>query len=437
LDLKTDEGSWQRVAIGTLCLLASPVAAVEGGLAFYVVQVGGGEALEPTLSYAPNGTLWYSGMTELSNVFPRNANLWWASTDTSSFLQETDPPTFGGADAVVHHDSNGRLFFAEGVRPTRVAVRHNTVWQPSTSSGVDTVTTIPNADRPWLVTLSNGTTYLAVWNRTDTVNPNADIVEVYRNATGVYGWELDTKNATGAKGLAAFANDTADTLYILAKSFDQTQWKVAMRPSASNAWSDSASFSFNADPNVNTGFGIPRMVTDLWNNLYVVYGDNRTESGVEQFSIWLRRYEASSDSWTAPFRIAQVNHSAALAGVGAGSTGMIGVSWYDAEGRFFPSSADATTQWDVHYAVIEHADTTPVIVDEAVVKTSAHHGPIRSQGLPLGDLTFVARRHGDAAGKAAIAFACDDAMGGACVSASLAFARPFFAVQTAGRGLLE
>lgn len=376
-------------------------------------------------------------MAELSDLPPHQANLWYATSDTASFVQEADPPTSGGADAVVHHDSNGRMFFAEGVRPTNVAVRFNNVWQPATSGGTDIVTKIPDADRPWFATTSNGTTYLAIYNRTDSTNPNADFISIWKNSTGTYGWGIDTLNATGSKGLADFTNDTADTLYALVKSLNGTHWVVIHRTASSSSWTASQGFAFNANPTTNTGFGIPRLATDLANNVYAIYGDNITEAGVEQFSIWLRRYNLSADSWSPPFRIGSVNHTAALAGVDAGASGMIGVSWYDAEGRFFPASASATTQWDVRYAVIEDADTSPSLVETATVKTSAHHGPILSMGPPLGDLTFVARRHGDAAGKAAIAFACDDVIGSVCVTALLTYPRPFFAIQTSGRGLLE
>lgn len=422
---------WAAVwgALLLLTLSVSPVLADESSITFSISQIGTDEARESTLSYAPNGTIWYSGMsTELTG---EQANLWWTTTDTAAFAQESDPPPSGGADAVVHHDSDGRMFFAESVRPTRVSVRLNNAWLPVSPGSLNTVTEIPNADRPWLRTVSDGTTYLAVLNQSDLQNPDDDHLEVWKNKTGTYGWTLDTANVTGPAALADFANDTNQKLYLLLRRYDGTGYGLASRPSGSVDWTLSSRFAINFDG----GFGIARLAVDLANRVYVIYG---SKEGTNDYGIWLRLYNPGDDSWSSAFRISGSGRTGAVAGAAAGAEGVLGVSWYEASGNFYPSEAPLDKKWDVNYVVIENAHTSPSFAESPVsLKTAAHQGPLTGGGGGPGDLSFVLRRQGDSAGKVAVAFACDDALQSACIATLQPWPKPFYAVQTAGRGLLE
>lgn len=354
----------------------------------------------------------------------RDGNLWWAQSDTSIFSLHPSPPTNGSVDAVVHHDQAGRLFWSEmnqtlgTPKPMQAAVRINNAWLPTHDFN--------EGDRPWFATNSTNVTYLAFGNTT-----GEGWVELWKNQTGVPGWTAvngSSNPVINDTGLFDFANDTHDRLYLLMSVSDIGIF-LGQKSALDDAWTFSLTFN-RTNGNHSGGFGIPRLVIDLSDNVYVVYGENRSAN----YSIWLRMLNANG-TWTEPARLGPVGNSAAQPGAIAGSAGRVGVGWYEATGNILPGSAPDGTTWRYMYSVFKDANTTPVLLGNATVTAAAHNGPLQRQ---LGDFSFAIKRLGNSSGHAALAFSCDaiDLLN-VCVNSALPNPpAPYFAVQTQGPGVL-
>ena len=405
-------GCFAAVAVMTMgTIMPAPATSI----AFVVLLVGTDEAREPTLSYAPNGTIWYSGMNHPITPNGWEANLWFAHNDTQAFVRETDPPTSGGIDAVVHHDSAGRLFFAEQSSGVQVTVRDNGAWSH--------VTIFPNGDRPWFRTNSSGLTFLAFKNTTTTA------IETWTNSSNAVGWSMFSSDAASPAGLADFWIHSNDTIAVLFLDETDDDWRVSLRGKLDSHWSETSGIDHT---HLGT-YGPARIAFDSSGNMYVIYG----ETVGNDHSIWLRRYVASSNTWTSAFRVSDVNHTAALASIAAGSTGRVGIAWYDVEGNYEPGEVPLTSYWSFRYALMESADSSPSIVQSVEVQPRAHQGPRGAGGTGVGDCSYILPRQWDSTGKVVLAFACDrtDPIEGCIISLPAHWPVPVFARQTAGPGL--
>lgn len=366
-------------------------------------------ALEPTISYAPNGTVWFSGM--VSHAGGADGNLWYAQNDTSSFVKETDPPTYGSADATVHHDAAGRLFWAE-IEPggndhnTSVGVRTSGTW---------TTQNFTNGDRPWFRTNSTGKTFLALKNQV-----SEKIALWIHTPNGVADW-APWADVFSPGALGDFVNHTDDTLYLLIWNATSRQYVVAYLPPASiGGWQFTPEF---AAPEV---YGIPRLVVDLSGNLFVVTAENRSS----EYGVWLRHFSGST--WSAAKRLSETGTSGGYPSSVAGVSGRVGAAWYEADGSFAPENAPSTTVWRLKYGLFEGATGTISPVERAMVANRTHVGPLLD--VHVGEFTYIVRRAGDSAGRVAIGFSCDS--GDATLGCPSGLSGPVFAVQTAGPGLL-
>lgn len=373
--------------------LGAPAIGTEDDIVFSIMRVSITEGgYEPTMSYAPNGTVWYSG----ANVEP-DGRLWWATSDEpTSWTEESDPPTNGSVDAVVHHDLDGRLFWAEMRRNAsapcddgQVAVRHGSNWFQQNFTCLD---------RPWFRTNSTGVTFLAFANGTG----GLPRVEVWSNRSGEEGWSpwsAGENNASYPATLSDFANATDGTLYLLVFNATSQGIYVSWRAPTDSTWSLTPEFSVTQNYR-NAGFGILRVAVDLSGNLYVAYGD---KIGTDH-SAWLRRFDGGA--WSAPSRLSPADNTTALPSIVVGSAGRVGVAWYEADGNFLPSEAPNETKWRFVYSVFTNANSSPQLLQRAVVADEAHLGKIVLPGS-LGDFSYALRREGNPSGRVTLAFACD------------------------------
>lgn len=395
--------------VGCLSFPSAGPISQTASLAFTISQLSTSQfALEPTLSFAPNGTIWYSGMDDVST-----GNLWYALSDTSSFAQDPDPPTPAGDDAVVHHDADGRLFWAtldNGLRASW-AVRTGLNWK-SYNSGLA-------LDRPWFKTITGGTTYLAVLKLQAAQDSVAEVWKYSPSSLQLF--DPHFTNIVTATGYTDFANHTDGRIYfVYSEVGGVTSWRVAHRGTSESSWSFSDSFS------VTNTEAFKRLAIDRAGNVYVVYadvigGDN---------SLWLRHLMGSG-SWSAAKRLCETGVTCSHPGPVAGSAGKLGVGWYETDGNYDPSQVPSNSIWRYRYGVFENANGSISVVERSTVKTNAHIGPINR--TTAGDFSFGVLRMGDSQGKVALAFTCYYSVGCNALANS---PYPMYAVQTAGPGLL-
>lgn len=396
------------VATVALLLLTAGTALGNGSLIFSVSQLSSQQlAMEPTLSYAPNSTIWYSGMDD---DFP--GNLWYAVTDTSPFGQEPDPPTTGGDDAVVHHDLDGRLFWAtinaSGAFQTEVAVRQGGAWS---AKGLGAL------DRPWFRTVPSGTTYLGVNN----ITAPDDVLEIWRyDSASPRLFEPHFTNIAVTTRYGDFANHTDGRLYLLYE-IDGTNWRVAHRGPSESSWTFTSSF-----PILNDN-AFPRLTVDLAGNVYVINADIIAGNN----SLWLRHL-LGSGQWSAPKRLCAADVTCSHPSTASGSAGKVGAGWYETDGNFDPAGVPSANLWRYRYGLFENANGDLSAVERTTVKSDVHKGPLDRQ---VGDFSSAVRREGDSQGRAALAFACNYRV--TCEPQALSDRPlPIFAVQTGGAGLL-
>lgn len=365
---------------------------------------------EPTLSYAPNGTLWYSGATTTPGT--GEGYLWWASSDTATFVQDSDPPTSGAADAVVHHDLGGKLFWAEingfpdGGRNTELGMRQSGAW---------TTQILGFEDRPWFRTLPSGDTFLAAKNRT-TIDR---IVNIWKFDSGIGKFVHWSTSVLNPGSLADFANHTDGRMYVLMKNESSEGYLVAHR-TTSSAWTYTPEFT------INQPRSIPRLAVDLSGKVYVV-ADARIGAA---YVVFLRYFDGTT--WSSERVLCESGKTCSKPGVASGTSGKLGVGWYETDGDIDPENAPDNTIWRFKYNLVTNADTSPS-VQRATVAADSNKASIR-----VGDFSFAVRRTGDGAGKVALAFSCNNHnVDLGCIQTGATYSPyPVYAVQTSGDGLL-
>lgn len=386
------------------------VGADDLGITFMVTVVSTERSgREPVISYGLDGSVWVAGST---NFTVADGNLWNATTDAGPFtLQEPPPPPSGGFDATAHNDTRGRLFYTEvGQTVEKVSVLQNGVW---------TTYDFPKMDRPWLRTDSFGFTYLVSTNLT----VDGNLVEIRRYNPETALWSIPFTIKSGGFSGIGFVNDTSDILYVAFwPSNDHKNISVAYQASSSynSPWSFTPKFELKQNAE-----GLPPLAVDFSGKVYVVFYDNIDG----QHSLWARHFNGTS--WSVPHRLCLQDVTCAFPGAVAGTTGRVGVVWYEADGNFFPPTADPNTVWRVRYGLFENMHGTPSATERVTIMNNVNRGVLSiAQVL---DFSYATRRMTDASGRVSVAFNClvDN---GSCPGNGLSV--PVLAGQLTGPGLL-
>lgn len=404
------------------------------------------QAQEPTLTYGPDGTVYYSGMSLVGG----DASLWKRAPGAA--FEYENPPTTGGIDATVYHDGS-RLFFAEqglwvwtnleadllspnasvgltGDGSTRLSIAARP--DPPNPHDWGQVFNYQPEDRMWMVRAST-TTHVVFGSIegkdiplvSEAHHVGLDYVYLPENDTWapfarIEGWRMAESIALGTGDVMGLGKDGhSDTFAVVSQAPDR--------------WREEALFTMA----FNESYGLPRIVAAGPDRLHVLLGGN--DGPDESPGLWLRTLVRADGAWQV-VGLTKLNAQGTVAAlpsaIAAGDR--LGVLWLEAEALLDvpPGQAPPTTVWNAVYRLFDVSDPHQAHPLRCwILDANALRGPLTGPlGVGPGEFTYVIRQPDDPEGKAALAWVhqIDPA---ACADCQTATPVPLFGLQLAGPGV--
>lgn len=349
---------------------------------------------EPAIRIGPDGTAYTAANYHNTATGARGVELWSAAPGAALASVGMIPPVLGGLDVDLAVGSSGSLYDATLYSQTPNAPTGSygigtgacpagsVPADPAACYGVQKVD-ISHTDRPWIAADGPSTVYLSYHD-----GSQSEQIDVAKSTDAGHTWAKPAEAIVPAlRNQANFYNfagnlvvDPRDhTVYqifvagpVPGKGQNQDYNTVYMAISRDGGQTFADSLVYQAPAGARLDNLWPVATVDAGGNVYAGWSDGH--------DVWIAASSDQGVTWAAPFRVSQ--DGAALQTsvepwLAAGAPGDVGVAWY---GASIADNMSTTATWQVYFAQVRGATTSPTISQTIVSDQAVLTGPLCTAG---------------------------------------------------------